>query len=471
MIKNSLRLTWIILLALALWVRPALAVPPAQGDQIVHVVQPGETLFVIAQRYGTTVAELVALNGLEDPDRIAVGQKLLIPSTLPQMATPSTVYTVAPGDTLSMIARRYGVSVEELAAFNMLTNPNLIYVGQQLRIPAGGGGTSASAHPTGGQIYVVQAGDTLAGIAARYGVPVWTLAQANKIVNPNVVYVGQRLLIPGAGEVSNLPTPLRRITILPAIAAQGQTLQVLVETDGTVSLDGTYDRQPLFWVGEAGRYRTLIGIPAMTAPGIYALEIRAIQGDTQVSAHSMIQVIEGNFGVQYLSFDEQTSQLLDPQLVEQEAQQVWKLTVQATLPQRWQGPLALPLKVEQPRISAPFGIRRSYGGGPPTAYHSGVDYAVPAGTPVYAPAPGRVVLAEALQVRGNAVILDHGRGVMSGYWHLEQINVVLGQQVEAGDQLGLVGNTGLSTGAHLHWELRVMGVPVDPLQWTWQDIR
>ena len=80
-------------------------------------------------------------------------------------------------------------------------------------------------------------------------------------------------------------------------------------------------------------------------------------------------------------------------------------------------------------------------------------------------------MAEALQVRGNAVVVDHGRGVMSGFWHLSQIHVVEGQRVEPGTPLGLVGNTGLSTGAHLHWEVRVMGIPVDPLQWVREEIR
>ncbi|MBN1937017.1 MAG: M23 family metallopeptidase [Anaerolineae bacterium] len=208
----------------------------------------------------------------------------------------------------------------------------------------------------------------------------------------------------------------------------------------------------------------------MARPGSYALEIRALQGGQNVSVHSMIQVIEGVFGTQYLNFDDETAQLLDATLVEQEAQKVWDIAIRTTLPQRWTGPFALPLD-GQPEISAPFGIRRSYDGGAPTSFHSGVDYAVPADTPVYAPAPGQVVLAEALQVRGNAVIVDHGRGVMSGYWHLAQINIVVGQTVNTGDLLGLVGSTGLSTGAHLHWELRVMGVQVDPLQWTWQTIQ
>jgi murein DD-endopeptidase MepM/ murein hydrolase activator NlpD len=78
-------------------------------------------------------------------------------------------------------------------------------------------------------------------------------------------------------------------------------------------------------------------------------------------------------------------------------------------------------------------------------------------------------MAEPLQVRGEVVILDHGWGVFSGFWHLSQIDVTAGQAVDRGDIVGLVGDTGLSTGPHLHWEMRVGGVPVDPLQWTQRE--
>ena len=67
-------------------------------------------------------------------------------------------------------------------------------------------------------------------------------------------------------------------------------------------------------------------------------------------------------------------------------------------------------------------------------------------------------------MRGNAVVIDHGGGVYSGYWHMSELRVVVGQSLNTGDVIGLVGNTGLSTGAHLHWELHVYGVAVDPMQ-------
>ena len=118
----------------------------------------------------------------------------------------------------------------------------------------------------------------------------------------------------------------------------------------------------------------------------------------------------------------------------------------------------IPLEGEYPH-SDPFGSRRTYGGGGAVTAHAGEDFSAPPGTVVRAPAAGTVLLAEPLLVRGNAVILDHGSGVITGYWHMQKLDVQPGQHVEAGQALGEVGSTGLSTGAHLHWEFRVRRRP------------
>jgi murein DD-endopeptidase MepM/ murein hydrolase activator NlpD len=86
--------------------------------------------------------------------------------------------------------------------------------------------------------------------------------------------------------------------------------------------------------------------------------------------------------------------------------------------------------------------------------------------PIHAPADGVIVLAQPLTVRGNAVILDHGWGIFSGLYHMSEINVTVGQRVKQGQVVGKIGGTGLATGPHLHWDLRVRGLNVDPLQWT-----
>jgi murein DD-endopeptidase MepM/ murein hydrolase activator NlpD len=176
-------------------------------------------------------------------------------------------------------------------------------------------------------------------------------------------------------------------------------------------------------------------------------------------------VTSGNFTKYNIAVPADRQNLLDPALVRAEQKKVEKVFATVTPQQLWLGKFALPLKGEV-YTSAPFGQRRSYAGGPVSSYHAGQDYGADSGTPVYAPITGTVVLAEPLQVRGKAVILDHGLGVFSGFWHLSKINVQTGQVVRPGQVVGRVGNTGLSTGAHLHWEMRVGGVPVNPVQWT-----
>ena len=111
------------------------------------------------------------------------------PGPMP-MPGPGPYYFVRPGDTLSAIAWRFGTSVWAIARANGIPNPNLIYVGQRLLIPGGG-----STLP-GGVWYTVRPGDTLSSIAWRYGVSVWTLAKVNNISNPNLIYAGQKLYIP-----------------------------------------------------------------------------------------------------------------------------------------------------------------------------------------------------------------------------------------------------------------------------------
>ena len=98
-------------------------------------------------------------------------------------------------------------------------------------------------------------------------------------------------------------------------------------------------------------------------------------------------------------------------------------------------------------------------------FHTGLDFCGGEGLAITAPAPGRVIFAQSLTVRGNATIIDHGWGVYSGFWHQSEFKVQVGDIVEQGQLIGLVGGTGRVTGAHLHWEIWVNGVQVDPLDW------
>jgi len=112
-----------------------------------------------------------------------------------------------------------------------------------------------------------------------------------------------------------------------------------------------------------------------------------------------------------------------------------------------------------------YGNRRSYNGSPYIYFHTGLDFCGGVGSEIYAPAPGVVVYTGTLTVRGNATMIDHGWGVYTGYMHQSEILVDVGDYVEAGDLIGLVGGTGRVTGSHLHLEIWVGGVQVDPMDW------
>ena len=128
---------------------------------------------------------------------------LVVASVTPAFAQSSTVHIVQRGENLYRIALRYGITYQALAAANGIANPNRIYVGQRLVIPGSSSGSSPpSQPPASGQTYTVRRGDTLSAIALRYGVSMWTLARVNGIQNPSFIYVGQVLRIPGGGSRS-----------------------------------------------------------------------------------------------------------------------------------------------------------------------------------------------------------------------------------------------------------------------------
>ncbi len=261
------------------------------------------------------------------------------------------------------------------------------------------------------------------------------------------------------------PEPLEVIVALePATLAQGHTGMIRLTTSRPAEIRATVADQQVYIASPDGlTHHALFGVHALYEPGPLPVSVSAeAQGGTRTMLQAAINVVPGGYESEEVVLDPSVSALLDPAIAQPENVRMAQVYSTVSPERLWEGPFAWPINGY---VTSEFGTRRLYDGHI-DGYHAGIDLATDLGTPVLAPAPGIVVLADALQVRGNSVVLDHGQGVLSAYSHLDSIAVEVGQTVTTGDSLGEVGTTGLSTGPHLHWELHVCGIAVSPTEWT-----
>ncbi|MCP9807306.1 LysM peptidoglycan-binding domain-containing protein [Cyanobium sp. T1B-Tous] len=187
---------------------PGLAPSAALADV---VVKPGETLSEIADRQGVSLTRLMQANGISNPNLVVAGQRLVVPGARSSAAAPGAGgsrgrVTVQPGETLSEIADREGVSLTRLMQANGISNANLVVAGQTLVVPGARNSASAAApRPLPTAPYTVKSGETLSEIADRFGTSTDRLIQLNRIANPNLVVAGTRLAIPGRPSAAAPP--------------------------------------------------------------------------------------------------------------------------------------------------------------------------------------------------------------------------------------------------------------------------
>lgn len=235
----------------------------------------------------------------------------------------------------------------------------------------------------------------------------------------------------------------------------GYPLRVEIALDGK-ALD-------VYWTGSA--YMALIAFPYDAEPGEHTLTITAADPITGESAEAKaILTVEGfNYPFESVALPQRLLPLLDPTLNQTEMGRLRSIYSARTRPLTWDWPFAVP--VPGGVMTSRFGGARSYNGGLWLGVHTGADFRRDVGEPVSATADGRVVVAEYFDIRGNVIILDHGYGVFSQYAHLAEFYVRPGDVVRQGQIIGAAGNTGRSNGPHLHFEIIVNGVEVDPLRW------
>lgn len=425
-----------------------------------HIIQEGETLVAIAEQYGTTVEAIQLLNNIADPALIYAGQSLIIPSETGDNIP--TTYTVQVGDSLAGIAAAFGSSPAEIGTANRLINPHSLYAGQTLSLISHNG--TLQARPVTGTLHLVENGDSLLLIAARYAVTPAAILEANQLTSP-YLFAGMRLQIPGHGENYQFLTgEWRKITVGPSPFGQGQTVSVYVENSLAGQPAGQFAGQTLHFTPYQSGYVALVGLGAGLTPGRYALQLGGSGDQPWTPFEQPLEIRSGNFPTQTVYVADELIPLLAPEVRAEEDAFLATIYGQVSDQQLWEGLFQIP--VSTTLVTADYGILRSYNGGPFDIFHTGIDLAGTNGTPIVAVANGVVVFSDFVQLRGNVVILDHGWGVMSGYYHLSRGLVSLGAVVPAGTVIGEGGSTGLSTGPHLHWDLRINNVPVDGRQWT-----
>lgn len=271
----------------------------------------------------------------------------------------------------------------------------------------------------------------------------------------NILLIIAIVIMPLLGHAAPLASPT--ITVQPKKIGPGDIVTVEVN-HAAGSVEGTCNGKDLHFNPASKTWKALLGIDLNTEPGIYPLEI--VIGNKKLLRN--IRIVKKKYPIQKLTLPDDMV-ILSPEneaRVERDQRKtaaIWPVESERL----WQGAFIDPLPGK--KIGTPFGVRRIINKIPKNP-HSGVDITADEGTPVLAPNDGVVVLADDLFYSGNSVILDHGQGIYTMFFHLSKINVRYGQAVTKGDVIALVGFTGRATGAHLHWGVRLQGAKVDPLE-------
>ncbi|CAM4428702.1 LysM peptidoglycan-binding domain-containing M23 family metallopeptidase [Deinococcus marmoris] len=344
-------------------------------------------------------------------------------------------YTVKKGDTLYSIARANNTSVNSIVRLNTLKGTTL-EVGQELRIP--------------GVAPTPRAATSSAPATSKPALPAPLPAEQLTPTAPTSSI---------AGVTVRVPQSLRMGEAFTVQLSGARAAQATVRFPSEVGEDVRMPNEVLKPIGAAGEYvvlgRVVLG---KTTPVVYEVNLggELIRG--------RIPVVGLDQPIQHLNLPARVSGVLqDPGKAAEDAA-VNKAYMLRT-PQVWTRPFA-PALAKAKATSSSFGQPRTYVAGGEVAYHFGTDYPAPVGTAVLAVNDGKVILAGKYPVRGGLVLIDHGAGVTSLYFHQSKIVVKAGQTVRRGQKLGEVGTTGLSAGPHLHLEMRVRGEGTHPTNWV-----
>jgi murein DD-endopeptidase MepM/ murein hydrolase activator NlpD len=462
--KRLVAIILFIIIILAISPQRVVAQDPAANGPV-YIVQKGDTLLVIAQRFGVAMIDLEQVNGITNPNLVRAGDSLVIPGLEGIQGVLATT-KVPYGETLRSLSRLYQTPLELLARLNHVTTPAELYAGANLIIPQN------EDVPKPGKRAALAPGESLLELAVVQGVSPWSLVETNELSGTWDALPGDVLRLAGKDVQGPgaLPGQITSVEVSPLPLVQGKTAMVQVEGVSGISLTGSLAGHELhFFPAGEGKYVALQGLHAMLTPGLYPLALTGTLADgTPLGFTQNVFVESGNY-IQDLPI-QVDPEGLDPNLTGPEDKQWAALAAPFTPEKMWDGKFLFPAEnVYVDCYPSTFGRRRNYNNDPHLYFHTGLDICGGVGDDIYAAASGVVVWAGSLTVRGNTTMIDHGWGVYSAYMHQSEILVKVGDRVEAGQLIGKVGRTGLRiTGPHLHFEMLVGDVQVDPMDWLSQ---
>lgn len=432
------------------------------SDEPYYIVQENDSLWEIAVRFGVSLDDLQQANKISDAGQVVIGARLIIPG-LNGVNGQLNAVTVIYGETLRSLSRRYNLSEATLAQLNRLVSPAELYVGAALIVPLAEDQNSSLA----ARVDLIS-GQSMLELAVLRGEDMWSLALDNNLPGTWAGLPGDVLRVAGDTQTESpagLPWVITKVEVEPLFMVQGGTTVIKVNAPPGITLSGSLADRTLNFFPQDYGYVALQGIHAMTPPGLYPLTLEGELSNGQRFAFSQdVLIQEANFPYDpSLNVDPGT---LDPAVTEPESELWASLGALVTPEKMWNGLFASPVPADFTNCwTSLFGNRRSYNGGTYDFFHSGLDFCGQTGTELYAVAPGKVVYTGFLTVRGGVLVIDHGWGVYTAYDHLSEMLVQPGDAVQPAQVIGLGGDTGRSTGPHLHWEVWVGGVQVNPEAW------
>lgn len=464
----------VTLLLLFIFSIPFYSFADGNNDEfITYKITKGDTLWSITKQYNISLESILALNNIKDKDTLSIGQIIKIPQdNFP--AADYVMHVVEKGDTLWSIAQKYNLSVDLIFATNNITNSELISIGQEMKIPSHKNAIAEAnivnqavvdkksnninnnvSQPENAEpiVYTVKAGDNLWNISRKYGVSAEVIISVNNLKDKDLLSLGQKLEIPAIGGGVSSSNQKQEPTIITYTVVKGDTLW---------SISQRYDVKMISIISVNNlKEISRLSIGQKLKLPITNMDIAKAEGYRQEAAAEIIYYVKK--GESLWSISREYNVKLEAIIAANSITDASKISAgqQLRIP-NVSGARSSICNFIWPvrgRITSPYGIRVISGR---KDFHAGIDIGAPTGTNIVAAESGRVSYAGNMRGYGNVIILSHDGGYSTVYAHNSVNLVKKGQYVNRDSVIAKMGRTGNATGSHLHFEIRLSGKPVNP---------